>query len=477
MTKIDLSKENKNDYEISRYEGRIFCFNHFFFSAIAIPQKFFNFYSKETPNHYWLGSFFQASVQEGEKLYAKYIDNPESLRLDFYQYRDACRTCFDKLISQEKIDSQLYRAFVESIMDFGQVGSFNLEGLEKVLENKITSLISDSSLKEIITFPLYTSYAQKQNEALMEVLGKLDQDDLTLLAQEEKDLNHYKKLPDLLQTYRLEWGWALSNYNSEYLPTLNNLLELTMTALRNLEKEQATIKEHSEKRQQKEISLVDLSPEIRNVIQLLDVIIELREQRKTTWLKVSLDLKEWFRSITPIYSLSGDDLMWLTWEEQCQLADNRNDEFLKIIQARREGYAVFYGYNGERSIILTGPEAETAINFFLQQVRSDELKGITACPGKVIGKIRNINNSQDFHTFMEGDILASSHTTPDYVPIMKKAKAILTERGGITSHAAIVSRELKVPCIVGIKGLFNNFQDGETVEVDATEGIVKIIKN
>ena len=59
---------------------------------------------------------------------------------------------------------------------------------------------------------------------------------------------------------------------------------------------------------------------------------------------------------------------------------------------------------------------------------------------------------------------------------MKKAKAILTERGGITSHAAIVSRELGTPCVVGIKGLFGNFKDGDLVEVDAKKGIVKIIK-
>ena len=58
---------------------------------------------------------------------------------------------------------------------------------------------------------------------------------------------------------------------------------------------------------------------------------------------------------------------------------------------------------------------------------------------------------------------------------MRKAKAILTERGGITSHAAIVSRELKIPCIVGIKGLFNNFKDGENVEVDSDQGTVKSV--
>lgn len=67
-------------------------------------------------------------------------------------------------------------------------------------------------------------------------------------------------------------------------------------------------------------------------------------------------------------------------------------------------------------------------------------------------------------------------TLPDYVSAMKLAKAIITDEGGITCHAAIISRELGIPCIVGTKIATKILKDGDLVEVDADRGIIKIIK-
>jgi pyruvate,water dikinase len=75
----------------------------------------------------------------------------------------------------------------------------------------------------------------------------------------------------------------------------------------------------------------------------------------------------------------------------------------------------------------------------------------------------------------QGDILVSIATNPDIVPAMKKAGAIVTEQGGITSHAAIVSRELGTPCVIGTKIATKVFKDGDIVEVDANKGTVKLI--
>ena len=76
----------------------------------------------------------------------------------------------------------------------------------------------------------------------------------------------------------------------------------------------------------------------------------------------------------------------------------------------------------------------------------------------------------------DNEILVSPMTVPDYLPAMKKAKAIITDEGGITCHAAIVSRELGIPCIVGTKIATQVLKDGDRVEVDANKGIVKILK-
>jgi pyruvate,water dikinase len=68
-------------------------------------------------------------------------------------------------------------------------------------------------------------------------------------------------------------------------------------------------------------------------------------------------------------------------------------------------------------------------------------------------------------------------TRPEYISAMKKAAAIVTDEGGITCHAAIVSRELKKPCIIGTKIATKVLKDGDLVEVDADKGIVKILEN
>jgi len=102
-----------------------------------------------------------------------------------------------------------------------------------------------------------------------------------------------------------------------------------------------------------------------------------------------------------------------------------------------------------------------------------ELKGTTACIGKVKGKAKIINLPDDMIKMEQGDVLVSSSTTPSIVPAMKKAAAIITDEGGLTCHAAIVSRELNIPCIVGLKVITKYVKDGDMIEVDATNAIVK----
>jgi len=105
-----------------------------------------------------------------------------------------------------------------------------------------------------------------------------------------------------------------------------------------------------------------------------------------------------------------------------------------------------------------------------------DLSGRTAYPGMARGVARLMLGQKDFKRFHNGDILIAPNTRPEYVPIMKIAGAIVTEEGGITSHAAIVSRELKIPAVVGVQGILDAVKDGDWVEVDAGRGVVRKIK-
>lgn len=104
------------------------------------------------------------------------------------------------------------------------------------------------------------------------------------------------------------------------------------------------------------------------------------------------------------------------------------------------------------------------------------VKGLPASPGKVSGRVHVILDPSRIDEFKEGEILVTEMTAPDWVPAMKKAKAIVTDSGGMTCHASIVSRELGIPCIVGTKSRGEaatvSIPDGIDVTIDATHGVV-----
>lgn len=99
-------------------------------------------------------------------------------------------------------------------------------------------------------------------------------------------------------------------------------------------------------------------------------------------------------------------------------------------------------------------------------------KGLPASPGIGRGKIKLIKDISEIHLVKEGDILVTEMTNPDMVPAMRKAAGVVTDEGGRTCHAAIVSRELQIPCIVGAKNATKVLKDGTFVTVDATRGVV-----
>lgn len=103
------------------------------------------------------------------------------------------------------------------------------------------------------------------------------------------------------------------------------------------------------------------------------------------------------------------------------------------------------------------------------------VKGVVAYPGKVIGPARIVLNPHTVGKFEQGDILVTGMTRPEFLSIIKKAVAIVTDVGGVLCHAAIIARELKIPCIIGTGSATKKFKDGDSVEVDANNGIVKKI--
>lgn len=107
---------------------------------------------------------------------------------------------------------------------------------------------------------------------------------------------------------------------------------------------------------------------------------------------------------------------------------------------------------------------------------TDQIKGATGCPGVVRGKVRILRKRSEIESLKDGEILVTAMTTPEYVPAMRRAAAVVTDEGGVTCHAAIFSREINKPCVIGTKFATEIFKDGDEVEVDADAGVVRRIQ-
>jgi phosphohistidine swiveling domain-containing protein len=144
----------------------------------------------------------------------------------------------------------------------------------------------------------------------------------------------------------------------------------------------------------------------------------------------------------------------------------------KRIKERKEAILIVGTINSFK--IYSGANALSLKHYLYPKDNSDDgtIKGTPACLGYAKGHVKVVFSEKDFAKMNTNDVLVTSMTRPEFVPLMKKASAIVTDEGGITCHAAIVSRELNKPCIIGTKNATQLLKDNDVVVVDANVGKV-----
>jgi len=182
-----------------------------------------------------------------------------------------------------------------------------------------------------------------------------------------------------------------------------------------------------------------------------------------------------------------EELMKRTQREDsiCMTLDEIKDYFdgkeVGDVSGRHLGSYILIDKETGNLDITVGDEAERKINELKREIPKDKVTGTVAHKGKVTGKVKIIISPmaslKELDKVEKGDILVSNSTGPEMMLAVKKAAAIVTEEGGMMSHAAVVSREFDIPCIVGTKVVTEVFKDGDLVEVDADNGIVRILKD
>ncbi len=241
----------------------------------------------------------------------------------------------------------------------------------------------------------------------------------------------------------------------------------------------ATNTELTKNKQNKQelIRKYEFSEEIVAIVELSDLFIKWQDQRKVYSLTYATLRHKILREVSLRFGIDFSILEYALTSELNRVL--RGDISIKELQNRINNHLLFVHVGGVCQNILVGDAAR----IFFDGLRANdnigdiaELEGFSASRGIAKGKVKVIMSARDIENVEMGEILVAPMTRPEHLLGMKKAAAIVTDDGGITCHAAIVSRELGKPCIIGTKIATQVLKDGDLVEVDADNGVVRVLE-
>ena len=228
------------------------------------------------------------------------------------------------------------------------------------------------------------------------------------------------------------------------------------------------------------VDLTRYSDYERWLIQLFKKNLYLYEEARNAMVRSAWAMKETLRAL-------GEDperLLWMTLSEVTAYAAGDGPMLSDDLLAKRQE-AYGGSFHDDTYVEVEGRQAveamlrdENLLRYWDQSSSATvtELRGRTAFKGYAKGKARIVFNQEDADLVEEGDILISPMTQVEFLSGIRKCGAIVTDEGGIVCHAAIVAREFGKPCILATKQATKVFKDGDTIEVDATAGIVRILE-
>ena len=421
------------------------------------------------------GNFYMGLDKDGLESQYKYI-------LDKNNSDDSF---LDKL---EKLHDKLEKELDNAIKNLPDLKSLSDDELKKVFEEFCNHF--DEAWKPFMFIDSFDLYWEEIIYGLLdkEYKDKLTDDEVkTLLmpdvpsfVQEEEisllnlKLNFSEKG---LEEHQNKFFWYKNNYGNAETQSLSHFRE-KLENIKDPEKKLEEIEEKFSDLRKKKKEIFENHKMPKNVFKFFKLMASLghrRDVRKRVNCKGDSVLR-WF--IEEVARRKGID--WRLYEQMPFI--NQSDRLFTISEKELKeiGKKVgsLFSEKEEFPSFFYGKDAEELKKVYDDRIRQEfkELKGQIANKGCVKGKVKIIMKRDEFSKMEEGDVLVSYMTRPEFVPLMKKACAIVTNEGGITSHAAIVSRELGKPCIIGTQVATKVLKDGDLVEVDANKGIVRKIE-
>ena len=345
----------------------------------------------------------------------------------------------------------------------------HLKNLSREKEfNKILSIIAQPAKDSFIT--------QEKNELLGLVIKFINKENID--AE--------------LESHRKKWQWIQNNYargiildKEFFLARIRDHAKESLSKIKhkleNYEKEF----ENAVERKKQLIEELNLEEELRLTIAIMEDYGYWQDIRKKANLIAHHYIGEFLRAVASRSNNTLEDLesgtimvdiiAILRGKSTAAVEDGRLRQ--TIVEGRKKTVGMIH--TPKKSTLYEHEEAKELYEEVQAQYSEHggtDIFGTVANTGKVIAIARIISGPKEFDRLKQGEVLITSMTRPEFVPIMKRAVAIVTDEGGISCHAAIVSRELDIPCIIGTKIATKVFKDGDLVEVNANHGVVSKVK-
>lgn len=396
---------------------------------------------------------------------------------EFLEYHDKCFRVI------------LNRGSSSSIIDGFALGS------DELIAGKIKSAFEASSIKDkmrfteafsTLTAPIHLSFINQAEVELLKLALKIKKTKYIKLFEDKNAYEIDKKIKwtsagKLISKHQKKYYWTRNNYvddnilgNDYFIEELKKILNSKLNIALEIKRLSNTPKENKIKKE-KLMKLMKINKEIKGFIKISEDFTFWQDERKRSSFLTTHYLSKFLEEISRRTKISLDSLKYITQREVKMVFDGEIKE--EEMLARKQNGVYYWDKTGMDAVF--GKDADKVKERVLGSKdlgQVDDFRGLTASVGKVIGKVRIIRSVTEISKIEQGDVLVAVMTRPDYIPAMKKASAIVTDEGGITCHAAIVSRELQIPCIIGTKIATKVLKDGMMVEVNANHGWVKIIK-
>jgi len=408
---------------------------------------------------------------------------------------------FNKYVLDKKEDKRVFsfwkktteqtENFVEKVRDLSKLNSQELALLLKEWDSLHKNFWCYGFIPELSNWGAEQMLKEEVNRLypgnvaeIMEALAAPE--DLSFFKIEEIDflkiklIKDRKKQQDAIKAHQQKYFWLHNSYgHCEVLEEDYFREELGKISEQEAQAKLKEIEEYPKKVKEKKAAVIrkyKIPADIRNIASNLCYTIWWQDLRKKYIFISNHIILLFAKELAKRNKISLEDIEYYARRDLLELASSG----VKVtnVADRKQCYISYYHERGRLSYMF-GRQADEFIKPYLE-VRVNkgirEIKGIVVSKGRAKGAVKVLfTPKKDMAKMKKGDVLVAPMTSPDYVRAMRLAGAIITDEGGMTCHAAIVSRELGIPCIVGTKIATKVLKDGDIVEVDADKGIVRRI--